>query len=157
MLFRSMLREFGPPVSKATPVEKIEKRGRPRIRTAEYWRAYYTRKQREWRAAHPRKQSTWEQKSRNGKCGRRRRTPLQTRPGASHPGPLCVAASLSRRDAAVSCALTALKSALVAGANTKAASQIEKPGCVANALSITRFPRWRARSRKAEVVRTPAA
>src|SRR5438094_612793 len=41
-----MLREFGPPVSKATPVEKIEKRGRPRIRTAEYWRAYYTRKQR---------------------------------------------------------------------------------------------------------------
>jgi hypothetical protein len=38
-------------------VEKIEKRGRPRIRTAEYWREYYTRKQREWRAAHPRKQS----------------------------------------------------------------------------------------------------
>ena len=37
-------------------VEKIEKRGRRRIRTAEYWRAYYTRKQREWRAAHPRKQ-----------------------------------------------------------------------------------------------------
>jgi hypothetical protein len=27
---------------------------RPRIRTAEYWREYYTRKQREWRAAHPR-------------------------------------------------------------------------------------------------------
>ena len=38
-------------------VEKIEKRGRRRIRTAEYWPAYYTRKQREWRAAHPRKQS----------------------------------------------------------------------------------------------------
>jgi len=33
---------------------KIRKRGRPRIRTAEYWREYYTRKQREWRAAHPR-------------------------------------------------------------------------------------------------------
>src|SRR5947208_16469779 len=28
--------------------------GRPPIRTAEYWREYYTRKQREWRAAHPR-------------------------------------------------------------------------------------------------------
>ncbi|PYK18476.1 MAG: hypothetical protein DME55_06640 [Verrucomicrobia bacterium] len=28
------------------------KRGRPRIRSAEYWRAYYTQKQREWRAAH---------------------------------------------------------------------------------------------------------
>src|SRR6266496_841532 len=33
---------------------KKKKRGRPRIRTAEYWREYYTRKQREWRAAHPR-------------------------------------------------------------------------------------------------------
>jgi hypothetical protein len=33
-------------------VIKIKKRGRPRIRTAEYWREYYTRKQREWRAAH---------------------------------------------------------------------------------------------------------
>jgi len=31
---------------------KIRKRGRPRIRTAEYWREYYARKQREWRAAH---------------------------------------------------------------------------------------------------------
>jgi hypothetical protein len=61
----------------------------------------------------------------------------------------------SRR--AVSCAIVAPKSALVAGANAKAGSQIEKPGCVANALSITRFPRWRARSRKAEVVRAPAA
>jgi hypothetical protein len=30
----------------------MAKRGRPRIRSAEYWRAYYTRKQREWRAAH---------------------------------------------------------------------------------------------------------
>ena len=39
-------------------VNKIERRGRPRIRTAEYWREYYTRKQREWRAAHPRKQSS---------------------------------------------------------------------------------------------------
>src|SRR5436189_4838803 len=38
-------------------VDKINKRGRPRIRTAEYWREYYTRKQREWRAAHPRNQS----------------------------------------------------------------------------------------------------
>jgi hypothetical protein len=53
-----MPKEFGPPVPKATPVEKIEKRGRPRIRTTEYWRAYYTRKQREWRAAHSRKQSS---------------------------------------------------------------------------------------------------
>jgi hypothetical protein len=53
-----MLTEFDTPVSKAIAVEKIEKRGRPRIRTAEYWRAYYTRKQREWRAAHPRKQSS---------------------------------------------------------------------------------------------------
>jgi len=35
-------------------MNKIKKRGRPRIRTAEYWREYYTRKQREWRAAHPR-------------------------------------------------------------------------------------------------------
>ena len=61
----------------------------------------------------------------------------------------------SRR--AVSCAIVAPKSAVVAGANAKASSQIEKPGCVANALSITRFPRWRARSRKAEVVRAPAA
>jgi len=39
----------------------------------------------------------------------------------------------------------------------RAESQIEKPGCVANALSMTRFPRWRARSRKAEVVRAPSA
>ncbi|PYJ26466.1 MAG: hypothetical protein DME89_12675 [Verrucomicrobia bacterium] len=31
-----------------------KKRGRPQIRTAEYWREYYARKQREWRAAHPR-------------------------------------------------------------------------------------------------------
>jgi hypothetical protein len=31
--------------------DKREKRGRPRIRTAQYWREYYTRKQREWRAA----------------------------------------------------------------------------------------------------------
>jgi hypothetical protein len=38
-------------------VDKIKKRGRRRIRTAEYWREYYTRKQREWRAAHPRNQS----------------------------------------------------------------------------------------------------
>jgi hypothetical protein len=33
-------------------MDKKKKRGRPRIRTAEYWREYYTRKQREWRAAH---------------------------------------------------------------------------------------------------------
>jgi hypothetical protein len=38
-------------------VDKVNKRGRPRIRTAEYWREYYTRKQREWRAAQRRKQS----------------------------------------------------------------------------------------------------
>ncbi len=30
----------------------MKKRGRHRIRSPEYWRAYYTRKQREWRAAH---------------------------------------------------------------------------------------------------------
>ncbi|HEX4653388.1 MAG TPA: hypothetical protein VH227_03990 [Candidatus Udaeobacter sp.] len=47
-----------PPVSKAISAKKLETRGRPRIRTAEYWRAYYTRKQREWRAAHPRKHSS---------------------------------------------------------------------------------------------------
>jgi hypothetical protein len=29
-----------------------KKRGRPRIRTAEYWREYYRNKQREWRAVH---------------------------------------------------------------------------------------------------------
>jgi len=56
-----------------------------------------------------------------------------------------------------SCAIVAPKSAVVAGANAKAGSQIEKPGCVANALSMTRFPRWRARSRKADVVRAPSA
>jgi hypothetical protein len=32
----------------------MKKRGRRRIRSAEYWRAYYRLKQREWRAAHPR-------------------------------------------------------------------------------------------------------
>lgn len=58
---------------------------------------------------------------------------------------------------AISCAIVAPESALVAGANAKAGFQIEKPGCVANALSITRFPRWRARSRKADVVRAPSA
>jgi hypothetical protein len=58
---------------------------------------------------------------------------------------------------AVSCAIVAPKSAVVAGANAKAGSQIEKPGWVANALSMTRFPRWRARSRKADVVRAPSA
>src|SRR5258705_7174826 len=31
-----------------------KKRGRPQIRTAEYWREYYKRKKREWGAAHPR-------------------------------------------------------------------------------------------------------
>jgi len=30
----------------------MKKRGRRRIRSPEYWRAYYRRKQREWRAAH---------------------------------------------------------------------------------------------------------
>ena len=29
-----------------------KKRGRPRIRTAAYWREYYRQKQREWRAVH---------------------------------------------------------------------------------------------------------
>jgi hypothetical protein len=36
----------------------MKKRGRRRIRSAEYWRAYYTQKQREWRAAHPRMRTT---------------------------------------------------------------------------------------------------
>jgi hypothetical protein len=31
---------------------KTKKRGRPRVRTAAYWREYYRLKQREWRAAH---------------------------------------------------------------------------------------------------------
>jgi hypothetical protein len=31
----------------------MKKRGRRQMRSTEYWRAYYTRKQREWRAAHP--------------------------------------------------------------------------------------------------------
>jgi hypothetical protein len=123
-----------------------------------------------------------EQKSRNGKAFAAGANAFQTRLGASHPQGrstsqlyglfttacgaglltsscaltfwICDACS-SRR--AVSCAIVAPKSAVVAGANAKAGSQIEKPGCVANALSITRFPRWRARSRKAEVVRAPAA
>jgi hypothetical protein len=30
------------------------KRGRPRIRSAAYWRKYYAFKQRQWRAAHRR-------------------------------------------------------------------------------------------------------
>ena len=59
-----MLRKFSAPVSKAKPVENIEKRGRPRIRTAEYWREYYTRKQREWRAAHPQWKKSRKQKQR---------------------------------------------------------------------------------------------
>src|SRR5713101_6700854 len=45
-------------------IRKIKKRGRPRIRTAEYWREYYTRKQREWRAAHLRIRTTRTQKQR---------------------------------------------------------------------------------------------
>jgi hypothetical protein len=39
--------------------------GRRRIRTAEYWREYYTRKQREWRAAHPRIRTQREHKQRD--------------------------------------------------------------------------------------------
>jgi hypothetical protein len=37
----------------------MKKRGRRRIRSPEYWRAYYTQKQREWRAAHPRHNGNW--------------------------------------------------------------------------------------------------
>jgi hypothetical protein len=40
----------------------MKKRGRRRIRSAEYWRAYYTQKQREWRAAHPRARRLRKQK-----------------------------------------------------------------------------------------------
>src|SRR5262249_47889996 len=34
-------------------MDKVERRGRPRIRTAQYWREDYKRKQRGWGAAHP--------------------------------------------------------------------------------------------------------
>jgi hypothetical protein len=44
--------DLRPPVSVEFSRGSMGKRGRPRIRSAEYWRAYYTRKQREWRAAH---------------------------------------------------------------------------------------------------------
>ncbi len=40
----------------------MKKRGRHRIRSADYWRAYYTRKQREWRAVHPRTRRRQKQK-----------------------------------------------------------------------------------------------
>ena len=40
----------------------MKKRGRRRIRSAEYWRAYYTQKQREWCAAHPRARRRRKQK-----------------------------------------------------------------------------------------------
>jgi hypothetical protein len=42
-----------------------KKRGRRRIRSAEYWREYYTLKQREWRAAHPRTKTGRKQKQRD--------------------------------------------------------------------------------------------
>jgi hypothetical protein len=41
----------------------VIKRGRRRIRSAEYWRAYYAQKQREWRAAHPRARRRRKQKT----------------------------------------------------------------------------------------------
>src|SRR5262249_27025043 len=44
---REPKKELRPPVSVETGM-----RGRRRIRTAEYWREYYRRKQREWRAVH---------------------------------------------------------------------------------------------------------
>jgi hypothetical protein len=37
--------------------------GGQRMRTAEYWREYYTRKQREWRAAHPRIRTVGKQRN----------------------------------------------------------------------------------------------
>src|SRR5438132_13499147 len=40
----------------------MKKRGRHRIRSAEYCRAYYAQKQREWRAAHPRARRRRKQK-----------------------------------------------------------------------------------------------
>jgi hypothetical protein len=40
----------------------MKKRGRRGIRSAEYWRAYHTQKQREWRAAHPRARRRRKQK-----------------------------------------------------------------------------------------------
>ncbi|HEU5313154.1 MAG TPA: hypothetical protein VFU08_04950 [Candidatus Udaeobacter sp.] len=55
----------------------MKKRGRRRIRSPEYWRAYYTRKQREWRAAHywhayyTRKKR--EQRAARGLAGKRRK------------------------------------------------------------------------------------
>ena len=42
-----------------------------------------------------------------------------------------------------------------AGSPVSASGQMLKPGCVAKALSMTRLPRWRARSRSADVVRAP--
>jgi len=45
-------------------MDKVEKRGWRRIRTAQYWREYYTRKQREWRAAHPQWKKRRKQKRR---------------------------------------------------------------------------------------------
>ncbi len=46
----------------------MKKRGRRRIRSAEYWRAYYTRKQREWRAAHPRARRVHGGKTKSNHC-----------------------------------------------------------------------------------------
>jgi len=43
-------------------LRKKWKRGRPRIRTAAYWRAYYALKQRQWRAAHRRTKKGQEKK-----------------------------------------------------------------------------------------------
>jgi hypothetical protein len=45
----------------------------------------------------------------------------------------------------------------VVGAHDRFSPQIENPGGVAKALSMTTFPRWRARSRSADVVRAPSA
>jgi len=54
---------------RSTPRAKRKRRGRPRIRTARYWREYYARKQREWRAAHP----DWRQRRKEGKVKRRKK------------------------------------------------------------------------------------
>src|SRR5579885_239351 len=54
---------------RSTPRARRKRRGRPRIRTARYWREYYARKQREWRAAHP----DWRQRRKEGKVKRRKK------------------------------------------------------------------------------------
>src|SRR4030095_7419878 len=64
----------------------MKKRGRRRIRSPEYWRAYYTRKQREWRAAHY-WHAYYTRKKREQRAARRlaeKRRKEKIAPGAAH-------------------------------------------------------------------------